>query len=165
MNHNWIWCIITFWLTYIFCKLLSIHMNIIIFWTVSYILIYKDQHSAFSRTLSSPHNSFGAGAVMQYNDFLKVCDDKTLTSHEWDSLSMISIRSEISILSGFHTIMRSKLNFKTQLNISLVSNLLGVISVKPPRCPLRVTRPEAPPKRYFASTVVVSRIILSPRSC
>ena len=97
---------------------------------------------------------------MQYNDFLRVCDDKTLTSHEWDSLSMISITSESSILTGFHTILRSKLNFKTRLNISLVSNLLGVISVKSPRCPLRVTRPEAPSKCYLASTVVVYRTLL-----
>ena len=107
-----------------------------------------------------PCNSFGAGAVMQYNSFLRICDDKTLTSHEWDSLSIISITSESSILTGFHTILRSKLNFKTRLNISLVSNLLGVISVKPPRCPLRVTRPEAPSKRYSASTVVVYRMLI-----
>ena len=32
--------------------------------------------------------------------------------------------------------------------------------MKPPRCPLRVTRPEAPPERYLASTVVVYRMLL-----
>ena len=98
---------------------------------------------------------------MQYNGFLRIFDDKTLTYHEWDSLSIIYITSESSILTGFHTILRSKLNFKTQLQISLVLYLLGVISVTSPQCPLHVTRPEASAACYLVSTVVVHYTLLS----
>ena len=68
--------------------------------------------------------------------------------------------SESSIFTRFQTILRSKLNSKTRLHISLISNILGVISVKSPLCPLHVTRPEAPSTCYLASTVVVYRTLL-----
>ena len=93
------------------------------------------------QNIDIPRNSFRAGAVVQYNGFLRMCDGTTLTHHGRASLSLIYITSESSILTGFHTILRSKLNFKTQLQISLVLHLLGVISVTPPQCPLHVTRP------------------------
>ena len=68
--------------------------------------------------------------------------------------------SESSIFTRFQTILRSKLNSKTRLHISLVLNILGVISVKSPQCPLHVTRPEAPTKCYLASTAVVCCTLL-----
>ena len=68
--------------------------------------------------------------------------------------------SESSIFTRFQTILRSKLNSKTRLHISLISNILGVISVKSPQCPLHVTRPEAPTTCYLASTVVVCCTLL-----
>ena len=58
-----------------------------------------------------------------------MCDGTTLTHHGYASLSLIYITSESSIFIGFHTILWSKLNIKFRLQISLVLNLLGVISV------------------------------------
>ena len=76
-----------------------------------------------------PRNSFRAGAVVQYNGFLRMCEGTTVTHHGYVSLSLIYITSESSIFIGFHTILWSKLNIKFRLQISLVLNLLGVISV------------------------------------
>ena len=116
-----------------------------------------------------PRNIFRAGAVVQYNGFLRMCDGTTLTHHGRASLSLIYITSESSILIGFHTILWSKFNIKIRLQISLVLKLsrsgLGDISslsatrYSAPRHLLHVT--QSPQEwwyttRYSVSTGVVS---------
>ena len=92
-----------------------------------------------------PSNSFRAGAVVQYNDFQRMCDGTTFTHHGYVSLSLIYITSESSIFRGFHTILWSKLNTKFRLQVSPVQNLhrsdLGDIRSKSPRYLLYVTQP------------------------
>ena len=95
----------------------------------------------FQSDIDIPRNNFRAGAVVQYNGFLRMCEGTTVTHHGYVSLSLIYITSESSIFIGFHTILWSKLNIKFRLQISLVLNLLGVISVTSPRYLLHVTQP------------------------
>ena len=116
-------------------------MYISIFRAVSSRSIYVRLTFPLQSNIDIPRNSFRAGAVVQYNGFLRMCVDTTLTYHGRASLSLIYITSESSILTGFHTILRSNFNIKTRLHVSLVLNLLRVIPVTSPQWPLHVTRP------------------------
>ena len=107
-------------------------MYIFIFRAVSSRSIYVRLTFPLQSNIDIPRNIFRAGAVVQYNGFLRMCDGTTLTHHGRASLSLIYITSESSILMGFHTILWSKFNIKIQLQISLVLKLyrsgLGDIS-------------------------------------
>ena len=99
-------------------------MYIFIFRAVSSRSIYVNLTFTFQSNIDIPRYSFRAGAVVQYNDFLRMYDGTTLTHHSYDSLSLIYVASESSIFMGFHTILWSKLNIKIQQHISLVLHVV-----------------------------------------
>ena len=86
-------------------------------------IIYVKLTFPFQSDIDIPRNNFRAGAVVQYNGFLRMCEGTTVTHHGYVSLSLIYITSESSIFREFHTILWSKINTKFRLQVSPVQNL------------------------------------------